>query len=326
MQKRRLGNSDLEITSIGIGAWAMGGGGWAFAWGPQDDQESIAAIHAALDRGLNWIDTAAVYGLGHSEEVVARALEGRSQKPYVFTKCERLWNDRGEIAKSLKEPSIRKEVEASLRRLKVDIIDLYQIHWPEPDEEVEEGWSTLAKLKQEGKVRHIGVSNFNVNQMKRAQAIAPITSLQPPYSLISPEIEESVLPYTQANNIGVIVYSPMKSGLLSGAMTRERVASFPVDDFRRRMPNFQEPLLTRNLDLAELLRTIGRRHGRTSGEIAIAWTLRHPAVTAAIVGMRSAKQVEGVIGAGDFRLSADELAEIDQFRAAQSSTVAATSR
>jgi aryl-alcohol dehydrogenase-like predicted oxidoreductase len=325
MQKRRLGNSDLEITSIGIGAWAMGGGGWAFAWGPQDDQESIAAIHAALDRGLNWIDTAAVYGLGHSEEVVARALEGRSQKPYVFTKCERLWNDRGEIVKSLKEPSIRKEVEASLRRLKVDVIDLYQIHWPEPDEEVEEGWSTLAKLKQEGKVRHIGVSNFNANQMKRAQAIAPITSLQPPYSLISPEIEESVLPYTQANNIGVIVYSPMKSGLLSGAMTRERVASFPADDFRRRMPTFQEPLLTRNLDLAELLRTIGRRHGRTPGEVAIAWTLRHPAVTAAIVGMRSAKQVEGVIGAGEFRLSAEELAEIDRFRAAQSSTVAATS-
>jgi len=326
MQTRRLGNSDLEITSIGIGAWAMGGGGWAFAWGPQDDQESIAAIHAALDRGLNWIDTAAVYGLGHSEEVVARALEGRLQKPYVFTKCERLWNDCGEIVKSLKEPSIRKEVEASLRRLKVDVIDLYQIHWPEPDEEVEEGWSTLAKLKHEGKVRHIGVSNFNVNQMKRAQAIAPITSLQPPYSLISPEIEEAVLPYTQANNIGVIVYSPMKSGLLSGAMTRERVASFPADDFRRRMPNFQEPLLTRNLDLAELLRTIGKRHGRTPGEVAIAWTLRHPAVTAAIVGMRSAKQVEGVIGAGEFRLSSDELAEIDQFRAAQSSTVAATSR
>ena len=320
MQKRKLGNSDLEITPLGIGAWAMGGGGWAFAWGPQDDQESIAAIHAALDRGLNWIDTAAVYGLGHSEEVVARALEGRSRKPYVFTKCARIWNERGEIAKSLKEASIRREVEASLRRLKADTIDLYQIHWPEPDEEVEEGWTAMAKLRQEGKVRYIGVSNFNASQMQRAQAIAPITSLQPPYSLISPEVEESILPYAAANNIGVIVYSPMKSGLLSGAMTRERVAAFPADDFRRRVPNFQEPLLSRNLELAELLRSIGQRHGRSPGEVAIAWTLRHPAVTGAIVGMRSAEQVEGVIGAADFRLSRQELDEIEQFRAAKAAS------
>ena len=315
MQKKRLGNSDLEITPLGIGAWAMGGSGWAFSWGPQDDEQSIAAIHAALDRGINWIDTAAVYGLGHSEEVVARALEGRSAKPYVFTKSERTWNERGEIVKSLKESSIRKEVEGSLRRLKVDVIDLYQIHWPEPDEDLEEGWTTMAKLKQEGKVRDIGVSNFNADQMRRAQAIAPITSLQPPYSLISPEIEESILPYAQLNDIGVIVYSPMKSGLLSGAMTRERVAALPGDDFRRRVPNFQEPLLSRNLELAELLRAIGKRHGRTPGEVAIAWTLRHPAVTAAIVGMRSADQVDGVIGAADFRLSPAELAEIEQFRA-----------
>lgn len=314
MQTKRLGNSDLEITPLGIGAWAMGGSGWAFSWGPQDDEESVSAIHAALDRGINWIDTAAVYGLGHSEEVVARALEGRSAKPYVFTKCERIWTERGEIAKSLKESSIRQEVEASLRRLKVDVIDLYQIHWPEPDQDIEEGWTAMAKLKQEGKVRYIGVSNFNADQMKRAQAIAPITSLQPPYSLISPEIEESILPYTQANNIGVIVYSPMKSGLLSGSMTRERVAALPTDDFRRRVPNFQEPLLTRNLELAELLRAIGKRHGRTPGEVAIAWTLRHPAVTAAIVGMRSAKQVDGVIGAAGFRLSQEELREIERFR------------
>jgi aryl-alcohol dehydrogenase-like predicted oxidoreductase len=235
----------------------------------------------------------------------------------VFTKCERTWNERGEIVKSLKESSIRKEVEGSLRRLKVDVIDLYQIHWPEPDEDVEEGWTTMAKLKQEGKVRHIGVSNFNADQMRRAQAIAPIASLQPPYSLISPEIEESILPYAQANNIGVIVYSPMKSGLLSGAMTRERVAALPADDFRRRVPNFQEPLLSRNLELAELLRAIGKRHGRTPGEVAIAWTLRHPAVTAAIVGMRSADQVDGVIGAADFRLSQAELTEIEGFRMAR---------
>lgn len=315
MLTNRLGSSDLHITPIGIGAWAMGGGGWAFAWGPQDDNESIAAIHAALDHGINWIDTAAVYGLGHSEEVVSCAIHGRSSKPYIFTKCARVWNERREIGKSLKADSIRRELEASLRRLKVDVIDLYQIHWPEPDDQVEEGWSTLAKLKKEGKVRNIGVSNFNVSHLRRAQAIEPITSLQPPYSLISPEIEDSVLPYAAAHDIGVIVYSPMKSGLLSGTMTRERVAALPDDDFRKRTPNFQEPLLSRNLALAELLRAIGARHGRTAGEVAIAWTLRHPAVTGAIVGMRSAEQVQGVIGAANFRLSPAELQEIDHFRA-----------
>jgi aryl-alcohol dehydrogenase-like predicted oxidoreductase len=314
MQTKRLGSSDLQITPIGIGAWAIGGGGWAFGWGPQDDNDSIAAIHAGLDRGINWIDTAAVYGLGHSEEVVARALKDRSPKPYVFTKCARVWNERGEIGKSLKADSIRREVEASLRRLQVDRIDLYQIHWPEPDEEIEEGWTTMAELKRAGKVRHIGVSNFNASQMQRAQAIAPITSLQPPYSLISPEIEESILPYAEANDIGAIVYSPMKSGLLSGTMTRERIAALPADDFRRRVPNFQEPLLSKNLQLADLLRGIGERHGRSAGEVAIAWTLRHPAVTAAIVGMRNASQVDGVIGAADFRLSQQELDEIEAFR------------
>ncbi|HEY6390053.1 MAG TPA: aldo/keto reductase [Bryobacteraceae bacterium] len=314
METKRLGPSDMQLTPIGIGAWAIGGGGWTFGWGPQDDNESIAAIHAALDRGINWIDTAAVYGLGHSEEVVARALQSRPHRPFVFTKCGRVWNERGEIGKSLRADSIRREVDASLRRLRVDTIDLYQIHWPEPDEEIEEGWTTMAELKREGKVRHIGVSNFNASQMRRAQAIAPIASLQPPYSLISPEIEESILPYAEANGIGVIVYSPMKSGLLSGAMTRERIAALPADDFRRRVPNFQEPLLSKNLELAELLRGIGQRHGRTAGEAAIAWTLRHSAVTAAIVGMRSASQVEGVIGAADFRLSPQELAEIEAFR------------
>lgn len=292
----------------------MGGAGWAFAWGPQDDDDSIAAIRAALDKGVNWIDTAAVYGLGHSEEVVGKAVKGLVKRPYIFTKCERIWNERGEIAKSLQADSIRRELEASLRRLQIERIDLYQIHWPEPDEQIEEGWSTLAKLKAEGKVRYIGVSNFNVQQMQRAQAIAPITSLQPPYSMISPEIEESILPYCGANNIGLLAYSPMKSGLLAGTMTRERVAAFPADDFRRRTPNFQEPLLSRNLELAELLRTIGQRHGRTPGEVAIAWVLRRPGVTAAIVGMRSAKQVEGVIGAAEFRLPLAEIAEIDAFR------------
>ena len=315
MQKKRLGTSDLEITPLGVGAWAMGGNGWQFGWGPQDDSESIAAIHAALDRGINWIDTAAIYGLGHSEEVVARALRGRTPQPYVFTKCGIVWNERRETSRTINPDSIRREVESSLRRLQANTIDLYQIHWPEPDREVEAAWTLMAKLREEGKVRHIGVSNFTAAQMQRAQAIAPIASLQPPYSIISPEIEQTILPFAQANDIGVIAYSPMKSGLLSGAMTRERIAALPEDDFRKRTPNFQEPLVTRNLGLAELLRSIGQRHGRSAGEAAIAWTLRHPAVTGAIVGMRSAQQVDGVIGAADFRLSAEEIAEIDRFRA-----------
>ncbi len=315
MEKRQLGSSDLRITPLGVGAWAMGGPGWAFSWGRQDDAESIAAIRAALEAGINWIDTAAVYGLGHSEEVVARALEGIPDRPYIFTKCARNWNERGEIVKCLKREPVRKELENSLRRLKADVIDLYQIHWPEPDEDLEEGWETLAELKREGKVRHIGVSNFSVEQMRRARKIAPITSVQPPYSMISPEAEESILPHAAEHGMGVIVYAPMKSGLLSGAMTRERAASLAAEDWRSRSPFFREPQLSRNLALVELLREIGNRHGRTPGEVAIAWTLRHPAVTGAIVGLRSPGQVAGVIGAAEFRLSADEIAEIAAFQA-----------
>ena len=311
MTKSKLGNSDLEITSIGVGAWAMGGGGWAFSWGPQDDNESIAAIRAAFEKGVNWIDTAAVYGLGHSEEVVARAVEGISPRPYVFTKCARIWNQERQIGKRLKADSVRAECEASLRRLKLEQIDLYQIHWPEPDEDIEEGWTEMAKLQQEGKVRWIGVSNFSVSQMDRIAPIAPITSLQPPYSMLVRGSEESLLPYAHKHGIGVIVYSPMRNGLLSGGMSKERVAAFAEDDFRRRNPDFLEPALTRNLAVAELLKDIGKRHGRTAGEVAIAWTLRHPAVTAAIVGMRSPQQVDGVIGAMDFRLSQAEIAEIE---------------
>ena len=291
----------------------MGGAGWAFSWGAQDDDASIGAIHAALDKGINWIDTAPVYGLGHSEEVVGRAIKGRSNRPYVFTKCERRWNDDRVIYKSLKRESILSECEDSLRRLNIDTIDLYQIHWPEPDEDIEEGWEACAQLQKAGKVRWIGVCNYSAQQMARIKPIAPITSLQPPYSIISPEIESEILPYVAANNIGVIAYSPMKSGLLSGAMSRERVAAMAEDDFRRRTPNYQEPLLTRNLDLAELLRAIGARHGRTTGEVAIAWTLRRPEITGAIVGMRSPAQVDGVIGAADFRLSESEIAEIANF-------------
>jgi aryl-alcohol dehydrogenase-like predicted oxidoreductase len=314
MEKRKLGNSDLEITPIGMGAWAIGGGGWEFGWGPQQDNDSIAAIHEGLERGINWIDTAAAYGLGHSEEVVARALQGRNQRPYVFTKCSLVWNERRDIGRSLKATSIRRECEQSLRRLKVDTIDLYQIHWPIPDEDIEEGWTELARLKEEGKVRHIGVSNFDVQQMQRAMRIAPVTSLQPPYSLLARQAEGEILPFAARHEIGVIVYSPMYSGLLSGKMTRERVATLPSDDWRRRDRNFQEPLLSNNLRLVELLREIGFRHGVTAGEIAIAWTLQNPAVTGAIVGVRSKEQVMGIIKAGEFRLS---IPEVDQIAKAQ---------
>ena len=311
MEKHRLGDSEIFITRIGIGAWAMGGGAWQWAWGPQNDNDSISAIHEALDHGVNWIDTAAVYGLGHAEEVVARAIRGRTPRPYVFTKCASVWDSEGRISASLKAASIRRECEASLRRLNLDVIDLYQIHWPEPAADIEEGWAEMARLKEEGKVRYIGVSNFNVEQMQRAQQIAPITSLQPRYSLIARDIEYSVLPFAKANEIGVIVYSPMYSGLLSGAMTRERIAKFSFDDWRRYDPNFHEPLLSRNFAVTELLREIGDSHGRSAGEVAIAWALAHPAITAAIVGVRSAEQVRGVIGAGDFTLTATELDELE---------------
>ncbi|MCC6861119.1 MAG: aldo/keto reductase [Bryobacterales bacterium] len=311
METRVLGNSDLKITPIGIGAWAMGGGGWKFAWGPQDDNQSIAAIRKALDYGINWIDTAAVYGLGHSEEVVARALAGRASKPYIFTKCARVWNEQREISSSLKRDSVRRECEASLRRLKVDVIDLYQIHWPEPDEDVEEGWTAMAELQREGKARWIGVSNFSVAQMRRALKIAPVTSLQPPYSMLRRAVEEEALPFVASQGIGLLAYSPMGAGMLTGAMTRERIAAMPEDDWRKRNVEFQEPRLTHNLALVERLREIACRHGRTPGEAAIAWVLRRPEVTAAIVGMRSPAQVDGVIGAGTFRLSEDEIREIE---------------
>jgi aryl-alcohol dehydrogenase-like predicted oxidoreductase len=316
MQTRKLGNSDLQITPVGYGAWAAGGSGWQFAWGSQDDQDSIAAIHRSLELGINWIDTAAVYGLGHSEEVVGRALKSWSgPRPYVFTKCGLRWDTKGQVQKVLSAGSIRGEVEDSLHRLSVDVIDLYQIHWPpDPDSPaLEEGWSTLAALQHEGKVRWIGVSNFSVQQIKRAQAIAPITSLQPPYSLIHREIEEDVLPYCLHKGIGVIVYSPMASGLLTGAMTRERAARLPQDDWRKGHPDFTEPNLSRNLALVERLREIAKRHNRSAGEVAIAWALHHPAVTGAIVGARNARQAEGVMRAGDLRLNDKEVNEIEDF-------------
>jgi len=314
MQTRPLGNSDLNITPVGFGAWAIGGAGWAFGWGAQDDADSIATIHEALDLGINWIDTAAVYGLGHSEEVVAKALDGIAKRPYVFTKCERIWDENRQIGKSLKAASIRKECEASLKRLKVDVIDLYQLHWPEPDEDIEEGWQTLVQLKAEGKVRWIGVSNFDAVQMARIAKFGPITSLQPPYSLVRRDIEPSILPYCKEQNIGAIVYSPMQSGLLTGAWTHERLALLPADDWRKeKNKHFQEPLFTRNLKLVELLRQIGMPHAKSPGEVAIAWTLKHPAVTAAIVGARKPGQLPGLIGAAEWRLSVEEVERIEAF-------------
>ena len=311
---RTLGNSDLHLTPIGFGAWAIGGGNWEFAWGPQDDNESIAAIHRALELGINWIDTAAIYRLGHSEEVVGRALkEFSGPKPYVFTKCSMRWHSDRSIYRSLKSASVREEVDSSLRRLQVDAIDLYQIHWPNPEDEIEEGWETLSRLKEEGKVRWIGVSNFSAAQMEHVRKIAPITSLQPPYSMLRRAIEQEQLPYAQAHGIGVINYSPMVSGLLTGAMTAERVAAFPQDDWRRRAVEFNEPRLSRNLRLVELLRAIGNEHSVSPGVAAVAWTLHNPAVTAAIVGGRSAKQVEGVAPALHFQLSEDEFARINAF-------------
>ncbi len=317
MQNKRLGNSDMFLSPLGIGAWAIGGAGWAFSWSAQDDGASVKAIHAALDAGLNWIDTAAVYGLGHSEEVVAQALKNYSgRRPFVFTKCGRNWNQERQIQKDLRAASIRQECEDSLRRLQVETIDLYQIHWPEPDESVEEGWSTMAALQKEGKVRWIGVSNFNVQQLKRVQAIAPVTSLQPPFSLVRPEVEQEVLPFVAQNQIGSLAYSPMGSGLLTGSMTRERVATLPTDDWRVRNPHFQEPLLSRNLKLADKLGEIASRHGRTAGEASLAWVLHHPAITAAIVGIRTPEQVAGIQGALEFRLDEAEFGEIESFRKA----------
>jgi aryl-alcohol dehydrogenase-like predicted oxidoreductase len=315
MEKRRLGSTDLDLTPLGFGSWAVGGGDWAFAWGPQDDAESIGAIHRALDLGVNWIDTAAVYGLGHSEEVVARALRGRAARPYVFTKCSLVWGADRAVGHSLEAASVRRECEASLKRLGVDAIDLYQIHWPDPEPELEEGWSTLARLKEEGKVRHIGVSNFDVAQLERARRIAPIASLQPPYSAVHAEAERELLPYCQRHGIGVIAYSPMQAGLLTGAMTRERIAAFAPDDWRRRSADFREPRLTRNLALQALLGEIGARHGVSAAVIALAWVLRRPEVTGAIVGARRPAQVDGFIRAMSLRLPAAEIDEIVRFLA-----------
>jgi aryl-alcohol dehydrogenase-like predicted oxidoreductase len=311
LKTTQLGGTGLEITRVGFGAWAIGGNGWEFGWGAQDDEDSIAAINRALDLGVNWIDTAAVYGFGRSEEVVGRALEGRSERPYVFTKASLLDGGGGIVIHNLERDSIRREVEASLTRLGVDAIDLYQIHWPDPDPDIEKGWRALAELKEEGLVRHIGVSNFDVEQLQRVEAIAPVETLQPPYSLVDRDVEREILPFAEVEGIGVIAYSPMGSGLLTGKMTRERIASLPDDDFRRRDPRFLEPYLTEYLALVERLETVAERHDTTPGAVAVAWALRNPAVNGAIVGFRRADQVDPLVLAGDLELGDDDLAVID---------------
>jgi len=319
MQTRQLGSSDLHITPVGFGAWAIGGSGWDFAWGHQEDIDSIAAIRRALELGVNWIDTAAVYGVGHSEEVVAQALKGwHGKRPYIFTKCVLRWDDKGRVSPNHSAASIREECEDSLHRLQIDVIDLYQMHWPPSDNGpgLEEAWQTMVALQKEGKVRWVGVSNFNVPQIQRAEAIAPVTSLQPPYSMIRRKVEDEILPYCRQRGIGVISYAPMASGLLTGAMTRERAAALPPDDFRSRNPEFKEPRLSKNIELVERLRKVGARHGRNPGEVAIAWVLHNPAITGAIVGARNAKQADGVMRAGELQLSADEIREIEGAAAA----------
>jgi aryl-alcohol dehydrogenase-like predicted oxidoreductase len=310
LKSTQLGTTGLEITRVGFGAWAIGGGGWEFAWGSQDDEESIAAIHRALELGVNWIDTAAAYGLGHSEEIVGRALQGVHERPYVFTKASLLDGGGGRIVHSLEPDSIRREVEASLSRLGLDTIDLYQIHWPIPDQDIEEGWSTFAELKEEGLVRHIGVSNFSVAQLRRAQAIAPVETVQPPYSLVELDAATDILPFAWRQRIGVIVYSPMGSGLLTGAMTPERIAALPDDDWRKSDPRFQEPELSRHLATVERLRAVAERHDTTPGAVAIAFTLHNPAVDGAIVGFRRPDQVDPLVSAANLELTAQDFAEI----------------
>lgn len=314
METRKLGNSDLHITRVGFGAWAIGGSGWDFAWGHQEDADSIAAIHRSLELGVNWIDTAAVYGVGHSEEVVAKVLKDcRGARPYIFTKCVLRWDDKGRVSPNHSSASIRQECEDSLRRLQTDTIDLYQMHWPPSDNGpgLEEAWQTMVALQKQGKVRWVGVSNFNGSQIQRAETIAPVISLQPPYSMIRRKVEEEILPYCKQRGIGVISYAPMASGLLTGAMSRERAAALPADDFRSRNPEFKEPRLSKNLELVERLRKVGARHGGNPGEVAIAWVLNNPAVTGAIVGARNAKQADGVMRAGELKLSAEEIREIE---------------
>lgn len=306
MKFAKLGTTDLSISRVGLGAWAIGGP-WQWGWGKQDDADSIATIHYALDKGVNWIDTAPVYGLGHSEQVVGQAIKGLSERPLIFTKCGFIWDEQREVTPSLTGKSVRAEVEASLQRLGVDCIDLYQIHWPNPEEQIEQAWQTMLDLKQEGKLRYLGVSNHSIEQMQRLEAIGHIDSQQPPYSLVNRAYEQEILPWCRQNGTGVIVYSPMGSGLLTGAMTRERIANMADDDWRKNSDEFNEPKLTSNLAIVERLKQVAEKHSATAGEVAIAWTLSNRSVSGAIVGMRSPKQVDGVVGGASLVLDEADL-------------------
>jgi len=311
MQKRQLGNTDLKLTTVGLGTWAMGGP-WQFGWGPQDDDEAIAAIIKALELGINWIDTAPAYGLGHSEELIKKALEQTNAKPIIATKYGLLWNEKKEKVPCLKAKSIREECHASLKRLNIDVIDLYQMHWPEPEENLEQGWEAMAKLKDEGKVRYIGVSNYNIEQLKRITKIARPVSLQPSYSMLHREVEEELLGYCAENNMGVVAYSPMQRGLLTGKFNQERLSGLALDDHRRRSPDFHEPKFTATLQLVDQLRPIAERNGKTPAQLAIAWVLRRPDITAAIVGARRPSQIEETAPAADFELSKEDIEEIEK--------------
>ena len=319
MRTRNLGNSGIELTTVGLGTWAMGGGDWKFGWGPQDERQAIDAVIRAVDLGINWIDTAAVYGDGNSELIVGQALQelGSSRRPFVATKCSRVIQPNGDIIGDLSRANVLREVEASLKRLNVDVIDLYQLHWPKPPEDIEEGWSAMAELVQQGKVKHIGVSNFSVEQMQRIQPIHPITSLQPPYSMIVRDIEKDILKFCAEHGIGVICYSPMYKGLLTGAFSAERISQLDPSDHRLNDPNFQSPLLEKHLALVDGLRAIADRHDRTLAELAIAWVLRQPAVTSAIVGARRADQIAATAPAGDWQLSDTDVAAIDKLLVGQ---------
>jgi aryl-alcohol dehydrogenase-like predicted oxidoreductase len=311
MQKRRLGNTDLELTTVGLGAWAMGGP-WLYGWGPQDDDESINTILHAMDEGINWIDTAAIYGHGRSESVVGRALKQMSQKPLIATKCGLRWDEQNERIPCLKAQSIRTECHDSLKRLGIDTIDLYQIHWNQPQEDIEEGWTEMARLVEEGKVRHIGVSNFTVEQLELIKKIHPPASLQPPYSMLHREVENELLGYCGKNNIGVIVYSPMQRGLLTGKFNAERVANLPEGDHRKANPDFQQPQFNATLQLIEQLRPITERNGKTLAQLAISWVLRRPEVTAAIVGARRPSQITETAPASDWELTEKDIEHIEQ--------------
>jgi aryl-alcohol dehydrogenase-like predicted oxidoreductase len=314
MQRRQLGYTDLKLTTIGLGTWAMGGP-WQFGWGPQDDNEAIAAILKAIDLGVNWIDTAAIYGCGHSEELVGKALKQTKIKPIIATKCGLLWDEKREKVNCLKAKSIRQECEASLKRLRIDIIDLYQIHWPEPQKDIEQAWEEMARLAEDGKVRYIGVSNFNLEQIKRVQKIAPVASLQPPYSMLNREVEDELLGYCAENNVGVVAYSPMQRGLLTGKFSQKRLAGLPLDDHRKTSSDFQEPHFSAALQLVDQLRPIAKRNGRTLAQLAISWVLRRSEVTAAIVGARRPEQIAETAAASDWTLSQEDTKEIEQLLA-----------